>query len=68
MRELHESWPTYDFARHKGYTTPEHTAALSEHGPCPQHRFSYVNVRASIASQASPTEPLRLDERMGVTA
>ena len=68
MRELHDSWPSYDFARHKGYITPEHTAALAEHGPCPQHRFSYVNVRASVASQRSPEEPLRLDERMGVTA
>ena len=46
MRELHVQWPEYDFARHKGYSTPEHAAALAEHGPCPQHRFSYVNVRA----------------------
>ncbi len=68
MRRLHESWPEYDFARHKGYVTPEHAAALSKHGPCPQHRFSYVNVRASVGSQPSPEQPLRLDERMGVTA
>lgn len=68
MRRLHERWPSYDFARHKGYITPEHTAALLEHGPCPQHRFSYVNVRASVASQRSAKEPLRLDERMGATA
>jgi ribonuclease HII len=45
MRELHSSWPEYDFARHKGYATPEHSAALREHGPCPEHRFSYVNVQ-----------------------
>jgi ribonuclease HII len=45
--ELHERHPQYDFARHKGYCTPEHTAALAEHGPCPEHRFSYVNVRAA---------------------
>ena len=59
MRELHERFPAYDFARHKGYITPEHTAALSEHGPCPQHRFSYVNVKAAT---------VRLDERMVVSA
>lgn len=47
MRELHEQWPEYDFAQHKGYSTPEHTAALRQHGPCPQHRFSYVNVKAA---------------------
>ncbi|MGI8537139.1 MAG: ribonuclease HII [Mycobacteriales bacterium] len=48
MRGLHERWPEYDFARHKGYATPEHTAALAQHGPCPQHRFSYLNVRACV--------------------
>ncbi len=68
MRELHSSWPVYDFARHKGYITPQHARALCEHGPCPQHRFSYVNVQASVASQRSPGDPLRLDGRMGVTA
>ena len=48
MRELHTCWPQYDFARHKGYATPEHSAALREHGPCPQHRFSYVNVQEAL--------------------
>ena len=32
MVDLHGSWPAYDFARHKGYITPEHTAALTRHG------------------------------------
>ena len=59
MRELHEHWPEYDFARHKGYITPEHTAALDEHGPCAQHRHSYVNVKAA---------GVRLDDRMVVSA
>jgi ribonuclease HII len=45
MHELHERFPAYDFARHKGYSTPEHMTALAEHGPCTEHRFSYVNVR-----------------------
>ena len=49
--QLHERWPAYDFARHKGYSTPEHMAALAEHGPCPEHRFSYVNVRSSLVRQ-----------------
>lgn len=47
MQELHEHFPQYDFARHKGYATAEHSAALTTHGPCPQHRYSYVNVRAA---------------------
>lgn len=45
MVRLHERWPQYDFATHKGYVTAVHAAALVEHGPCPEHRFSYVNVR-----------------------
>ena len=68
MHELHRRWPEYDFARHKGYVTPEHSAALRDHGPCPQHRFSYVNVRASLASQPGPAAVLGLDEPMGVSA
>jgi len=34
----------YGFASHKGYVTPEHDEALQARGPCPEHRFSYVNV------------------------
>jgi ribonuclease HII len=45
MCELHMKWPEYDFAQHKGYVTPEHAEALREHGPSPEHRHSYVNVR-----------------------
>lgn len=45
MVELHDRWPQYDFATHKGYVTPGHAVALASHGPCPEHRFSYVNVR-----------------------
>jgi hypothetical protein len=44
MSGLHEQWPSYDFAGHKGYVTPVHNAALDAAGPCPEHRFSYVNV------------------------
>lgn len=57
MVALHERWPMYDFARHKGYITADHTAALARYGPCPEHRFSYVNVKA-----LSPKRGMRLDE------
>jgi ribonuclease HII len=46
MCELSETFPEYGFEEHKGYATPEHSAALEAHGACPQHRFSYVNVAA----------------------
>lgn len=49
MVELHDRFPAYDFATHKGYVTPEHSAALTAYGPCPEHRFSYVNVERSLA-------------------
>ena len=45
MTELHERWPHYDFAKHKGYVTSAHAAALAERGPCDEHRRRYVNVR-----------------------
>jgi ribonuclease HII len=45
MRELDKSFSEYGFARHKGYSTPSHMKALAEHGPCPEHRMSFVNVR-----------------------
>jgi ribonuclease HII len=51
MDELHTLFPAYEFDRHKGYSTPEHMAALKMHGPCSEHRFSYVNVRGSLIGQ-----------------
>jgi ribonuclease HII len=45
MREYHERWPAYGFAEHKGYGTPQHLAALAEHGPCPIHRKTFAPVR-----------------------
>jgi ribonuclease HII len=48
MREQHVTWPVYEFARHKGYITPEHEAALTTHGPSPIHRRRYVNVRRAM--------------------
>src|SRR6201996_1871136 len=44
MVEMDGSYPCYGFARHKGYSTPEHMAALCAWGPCPEHRYSYTNV------------------------
>jgi ribonuclease HII len=52
MRAQHETWPMYEFARHKGYITPEHEAALHQHGPSPIHRRRYVNVRRAMGLPA----------------
>jgi len=45
MSGLDQTFPSYGFARHKGYSTRSHMKALAEHGPCPEHRKSFVNVR-----------------------
>jgi len=39
--ELDVQYPQYGFARHKGYGTAEHLAALRAHGACPQHRRTF---------------------------
>ena len=38
---LERLYPGYGFARHKGYPTKEHLAALARLGPCPEHRRSF---------------------------
>jgi ribonuclease HII len=45
MVALHDQFPEYQFAQHKGYGTPEHLDALAAHGPCPHHRRSFAPVR-----------------------
>ena len=45
LHELDARYPVYGFARHKGYPTAEHLAALLRHGPCPEHRRSYGPVQ-----------------------
>jgi ribonuclease HII len=41
MVRLHERHPAYCWADNKGYSAPEHLAALLELGPCEQHRRSW---------------------------
>ena len=38
---LERLYPGYGFAKHKGYPTKEHLAALARLGPCPEHRRSF---------------------------
>jgi ribonuclease HII len=51
MVRLHQRYPAYDFGTHKGYITSVHDEALHEHGPCAEHRRSFVNVRKAIADR-----------------
>lgn len=45
LLELHQTFPLYGFNAHAGYGTPQHLAALREHGPCEHHRRSFAPVR-----------------------
>lgn len=38
---LEAEYPGYGFAKHKGYPTKAHLAALAKLGPCPEHRRSF---------------------------
>jgi ribonuclease HII len=67
MDDLDQEWPDYDFRTHKGYITPTHSAALTEHGPCPVHRMRFINVRraagledAAGMEEAAVVEPAGL--------
>jgi ribonuclease HII len=44
MVEADQQFPEYGFARHKGYATVQHLAALDRHGPCPLHRRTFAGV------------------------
>ena len=44
MLEVDKQFPEYGFARHKGYATADHLAALDLHGPCVFHRRSFITL------------------------
>lgn len=49
MAELDLRYPEYGLARHKGYPTKEHLAALEAHGPLAEHRKSFAPVQRQLA-------------------
>jgi ribonuclease HII len=78
MCELHEVYPQYGLASHKGYSTPEHLAALDKHGPCPLHRRSFrpvaqaslpwddIHHGAQIVIPEAPVVPQNRDVELGL--
>lgn len=48
LRVLHDRFPDYGFARHKGYPTAAHRDALRRYGPCPEHRRTFAPVVAAL--------------------
>ena len=55
MVELDAQFPEFGFARHKGYGTARHRAALEAHGPCPEHRRCFAPVAQAL--QFAPVAP-----------
>jgi ribonuclease HII len=51
LQSLHNKYPAYNLASNNGYGTRDHLAALSLHGPTPQHRASFAPVRAIIEAR-----------------
>jgi len=66
MTLMEERYPGYGFSNHKGYSTPEHMAALRLFGPCEIHRRSFYAVRIFFQGDlfapvwSSMTEELRI--------
>ncbi len=54
---LHERYPQYGFAAHKGYGTAEHMEALRAHGVCPEHRRSFAPVARTLAASVDRIAP-----------
>jgi ribonuclease HII len=53
--ELDRLYPDYGFAKHKGYATAEHLAALRRLGPCPAHRRFFGRVsQAELDLEGGP--------------
>ena len=42
ITEIADNFPEYNFKKHKGYGTKEHTAAILKYGPCPIHRKTFL--------------------------
>jgi ribonuclease HII len=61
MARMDEEHPGYGFARHKGYPTPDHVAALRDRGACPIHRRSFGPVRDVLGLEAEQVEMFRGD-------
>ena len=49
MSLVHEKFPQYGFGQHKGYLTRAHALAITEFGPCSEHRFSFRPLRGAYA-------------------
>ncbi|HIR84840.1 MAG TPA: ribonuclease HII [Candidatus Galloscillospira excrementavium] len=43
MLEMAQTYPEYEFEKHKGYPTKRHYELLRKYGPCPIHRRTFLS-------------------------
>lgn len=55
MEELHQQWPQYGFAQHKGYATEQHIEAIKQWGPCPIHRMTFEPLKSLFSKEKQLT-------------
>ena len=58
MTRLDRLYPSYGFAIHKGYGTPQHCEVLHSLGPSPIHRRSFEPVRRALTAALMPATPV----------
>lgn len=61
---LHDEFPQYGFATHKGYGTPEHLAALRQHGACIHHRRSFSPVAQALQIAGVPDVVVQVESTL----
>jgi ribonuclease HII len=42
MKQMHNTYPLYNFFKHKGYGTKEHIELIKQHGECEIHRKTFI--------------------------
>jgi ribonuclease HII len=68
MCEWDAVFPNYGLARHKGYSTPEHSDALASNGLTPLHRLSFAPVRSRSLFPTDLEEQMDLFDNMAMRA
>ncbi len=60
LMDLDRQYPEYGFAKHKGYGTAEHMAAIEKYGPLPVHRKSFGPIKKLIEMRKAKDGELEL--------
>jgi ribonuclease HII len=59
MYQLHDKYPQYNFAQHKGYGTASHFQAVFKYGPCEYHRFTFAPIKHMDTGETTSQPPTK---------